>query len=217
MSNKAQSTLTCEDLDSIGVYFIEGNSFENRSLTITHLAEEDIDAIEEANFNLSIIGLSKVVFFEAKNGKINICYTKHEEEADKSPTDQSETFIDCELDDIEALIKNTLEVGDNRFVRLGNYYIINYNCLTRINLGDYSLQLTDRNHYPVFISAPKLPEKKLHNEFASLMTRYSKHPFEAVKETMPKLASYILSVKRHDNFISSLKNFKEILKEKFEH
>lgn len=195
-------TITCRDLGAVGVYFIKGNATAQVDVSrvkISDIAEDGVD-IDDAP--LSYIDFNKVVFIENVDGKTRVCYGSNDE--------LNKFFIDRTIDEIEQLISMVCTPENCRLVRFGSNYIVNHDFFSKLIIGE-RLCLRDTAFNPVVISAPAQPSQRDYDEYRPLVSKYENHPLEELNERMPGLVKFMKTYKRHENFMKSLKSYKDLI------
>ncbi len=190
--------LTCDDLDAVGVYFITGKV----SSPIGNLRVKVCAGCED-DFSLHYVDLSQAVYFEDAGMQTRVYYSCEE--------NKGQMLIDCTIDNIEEIIASSMMTGKTCFVRMGNYYIVNHNCLCRIDNKDKRLLLCDINHCPIVIEAPEKPSGREYDEYHRLMSNYSNQPLGELSETQPGLVSHMVKFKRYRSFETSLVKYRELI------
>lgn len=190
--------VTCNDLDAVGVYIING-----KALSPVGISRVMVCAGGDDSFSLQYMDLSQAVCFEAVGEQTRVYYSADEE--------KGQMLLDCAVDDVENVIVSSLEQGDSRFARMGNYYIVNIECMHRVENKGKRLLLRDANHYPVVFDAPEKPSGRECDEYRRLMPNYGNHPLYELCETQPGLVEYMIKFKRNRSFESSLIKLKELI------
>lgn len=195
-------TITCRDLDAVGVYFIKGNATAQVDVSRVMVSDTAGDGVDVDDAPLSYIDLNKVVFIEDFDGMTCVCYGANDELV--------KFFIDRTIDEIEQLITKFFTPENCHFVRFGNNYIVNHEFFSKLIVGD-RLCLRDAAFNPVVISAPAQPSQREYDEYRPLVSKYENHPLEELNETLPGLVKFMKTYKRHENFIKSLKSYKDLI------
>ena len=196
--------LTCEDLDAVGVYFIAGKAELQCDVTRVNVCEEK--SVDNVDARMIYLNLKRVVCFEDVDFKTRVYYG--------SDAKSQQLMLDCTIDDVERLIASVFPKGKSRYVRMGNYYIVNQQCFDRISLGENRLYVHSAKFQPFTIDEPQEPSRRDKEEFRPLVPNYTKHKLADLQKTMPGLVAYMIKYKRHKSFVTSLRRYKELV---FEH
>lgn len=194
--------ITYRDLDAIGVYFIKGASLEPVDVSRVKINDNSNDDADVDDASLSFVNLENVVFFENVDGNTRVCYGANDE--------LNKALIERSIDEIEQLISAVYTPKNCRFVRFGNNFIVNHNFVSKLIVDD-RLCLRDKDFAPVVISAPAEPSRRDYDEFRPLVSKYENHPLGELSETMPGLVKFMKIYKRHENFMKSLKLYKDLI------
>ena len=195
-------TITCRDLDAVGVYFIKGNASVQVDVSRVKVSDITEDGVDVDEAPLNYIDFNNIVFIEDVDGKTCVCYGANDELV--------KIFIDRTIDEIEQLISMVCVPKNRRLVRFGNNYIVNHDFFSKLIVGD-RLCLRDTAFNPVVISAPAQPSQRDYDEFRPLVSKYENHSLEELNETMPGLVKFMKTYKRHENFMKSLKLYKDLI------
>ena len=193
--------LTCGDLDAVGVYFIAGKAETPCEVTRVRVNEDENPNEEDAK--VVYLNLKRVAYFEDVDFKTRVYY------GDDVKTQQ--LVIDCTIDEVEKLIASVFPKGKSRYVRMGNYYIINQQCFDRISLGENRVYLHNAKYQPFAIEMPQEPSRREKEEFRPLVPNYSDHKLCELEQTMPGLVAYMIKYKRHKSFVESLRKYKDLV------
>ena len=193
--------LTCDDLDAVGVYFIEGRASSLCNLTRVKVREAELSDLDESK--ILYLNIKRVVYFEEVDFKTKVYYGADEK--------SQQVVIDLSIDEIEELIASRFPAGRSRYVRMGNYYIVNQQCLDRVSLDERKLYLHNAKYKPFSICMPEEPSRREMEEFRPLVPNYTKHKLSELKETMPELVKYMMKYKRYKSYMTSLKEYKELV------
>lgn len=191
--------ITCDDLDAVGVYFIKGEAQGENSMLIV-LSKDDNDE----NVSLCRVDIAKAVCFMAENDRVTRVFYG-------ADADSQQMKLDCSISEMERMIASISSSGKSRFVRMGDYYIVNHDCFNRISFDEMKLYLHDMSFNPLQLSPPEEPSKQELEEFRPLMSNYAKHPLSELNDTMPELVAFMKKYKRSKSYATSLRKYKVLV------